>query len=52
MTSPTDKTNNCREAKKAKMGRKAKNKLRREGTTPVLFALNKPVSPSTTKSSS
>jgi hypothetical protein len=44
MTSPTDKTNRCRDAKKAKMGKKAKNKLRRTGTTPVLFALNKPTS--------
>lgn len=43
MTSPTDKTNRCREAKKVKMGKKAKNKLRRTGTTPALFALNKPL---------
>ncbi len=43
MTSPTDKTRRCRKAKKAKMGRKAKNKLRQVGTTPPLFALDKPV---------
>lgn len=42
MTSPTDKTWNRRYAKKIKMGRKAKNKLFRTGTTPTLFALNKP----------
>ena len=42
MTSPTDKTNRCREAKKVKMGKKAKNKVRKIGTTPALFALNKP----------
>ncbi len=41
MTSPTDKTNRRREAKKVKAGRKKKNQLRREGTTPELFALNK-----------
>ncbi|WP_186647306.1 hypothetical protein [Fluviispira vulneris] len=42
MTSPTDKTNRCREAKKVKMGKKDKNKLRKTGTTPSLFSLNKP----------
>lgn len=42
MTSPTDKTWNRRYAKKAKMGKKAKNKLLRTGTTPALFALDKP----------
>ena len=42
MTSPTDKTNRCREAKKAARGKKAKNALRRNGTTPTLFALVKP----------
>lgn len=42
MTSPTDKTWNRRYAKKAKMGRKSKNKLLKTGTTPALFALNKP----------
>jgi hypothetical protein len=42
MTSPTDKTWNRRYAKKAKMGRKSKNKLLKTGTTPPLFALNKP----------
>lgn len=44
MTSPTDKTENRREAKKVKAGKKVKNKLRRTGTTPKLFALDKPVS--------
>ena len=43
MTSPTDKTNNRRKAKKIKNGKKVKNKLRRTGTTPELFTLNKPV---------
>ena len=42
MTSPTDKTNRCREAKKVKMGKQAKNKLRKTGTTPKLVTLNKP----------
>lgn len=42
MTSPTDKTNRCRVAKKVKMGKKAKNLLRKTGTTPTLFSLNKP----------
>lgn len=42
MTSPTDKTWNRRVAKKVKAGKKAKNKLKTVGTTPVLFALNKP----------
>jgi hypothetical protein len=42
VTSPTDKTNRCRDAKKVKMGKKAKNKLRKTGTTPKLFTLNKP----------
>ncbi len=44
MTSPTDKTENRRTAKKVKGGKKAKNKLARVGTTPVLFALNNPIS--------
>ena len=43
MTSPTDKTENRRAAKKVKGGKQAKNKLRKVGTTPKLFALNKPV---------
>lgn len=43
MTSPTNKTKNCRRAKKVKQGQKHKNKVRVTGTTPVLFALNKPV---------
>jgi len=44
MTSPTDKTENCRKAKKVKGGKKSKNKLRKTGTTPKLFTLDKPVS--------
>lgn len=43
MTSPTNKTENCRQAKKIKSGKKTKNKLRKVGSTPPLFALNKPV---------
>ena len=43
MTSPTDKTENRREAKKVKGGKKSKNKLRKTGTTPKLFTLDKPV---------
>jgi hypothetical protein len=43
MTSPTDKTENRRLAKKVKAGQKAKNKLRKTGTTPKLFVLDKPV---------
>lgn len=43
MTSPTDKTENRRKAKKVKGGSKSKNKLRKTGTTPKLFALDKPV---------
>ena len=43
MTSPTDKTENRRDAKKVKAGKKSKNKLRKVGTTPALFSLNKPV---------
>jgi hypothetical protein len=43
MTSPTDKTKNRRRSKKIKNGYKRKNKLRVSGTTPELFALNKPV---------
>jgi hypothetical protein len=43
MTSPTDKTENRRKAKKVKAGHKLKNKLRKTGTTPELFALTKPV---------
>jgi len=43
MTSPTDKTENRRAAKKVKGGKKAKNKLSKVGTTPKLFALDKPV---------
>lgn len=42
MTSPTDKTENRRRAKKVKNGFKQKNKIRAKGTTPQLFALNKP----------
>lgn len=41
MTSPTDKTNNRRRSKKLKAGRKQKNQVRRQGTTPELFAPNK-----------
>lgn len=44
MTSPTDKTENRRAAKKVKAGKKSKNKLRKTGTTPKLFTLDKPVS--------
>ena len=43
MTSPTDKTENRRAAKKVKAGKASKNKLRRTGTTPKLYALDKPV---------
>jgi hypothetical protein len=43
MTSPTNKTKNRRKAKKVKQGQLQKNKVRAKGTTPVLFALNKPV---------
>jgi hypothetical protein len=43
MTSPTDKTENRRKAKKVKAGKKSKNLLRKTGTTPKLYALNKPV---------
>ena len=42
MTSPTDKTENRRRAKKISMGRLRKNKVRRQGSTPRLFALDKP----------
>lgn len=42
MTSPTDITNRRRAAKAAKGGTARKNKVRANGTTPVLFALNKP----------
>ena len=48
MTSPTDKTNNVRRAKKSKVGRKKKNKVRSIGTTPEAFALNKPDTPKST----
>lgn len=49
MTSPTDKTENRRLAKKVKGGKKSKNKLRKIGTTPALFALDKPVASSAKK---
>jgi hypothetical protein len=49
MTSPTDKTENRRKAKKVKAGQKSKNKLRKTGTTPKLFALDKPVTSGTVK---
>ncbi len=39
MTSPTEKTENRRAAKKVKNGKKRKNKLRAKGTTPPLFPL-------------
>ncbi len=42
MTSPTDKTENRRLAKKVKGGKQSKNKLRKTGTTPKLYALDKP----------
>lgn len=42
MTSPTDITNRRRAAKIAKRGTQRKNQVRATGTTPVLFALNKP----------
>jgi hypothetical protein len=42
MTSPTDITNRRRAAKIAKRGNARKNAVRAQGTTPVLFALNKP----------
>lgn len=48
MTSPTNKTRNRRAAKKAKMGRKRKNKVREIGTTPPLFSLNVQASAATT----
>ncbi len=45
MTSPTDKTENRRRAKKVKNGFKQKNKVRALGTTPELFKLDKPTKP-------
>jgi hypothetical protein len=42
MTSPTDITNRRRAAKIAKRGTPRKNQVRANGTTPLLFALNKP----------
>jgi hypothetical protein len=45
MTSPTDITERCRAAKKAAMGHKRKKALRKAGSTPQLFTLNKPVQP-------
>jgi len=41
MTSPTEKTEKRRKAKQLKSGRKRKNKVRMQGTTPELFALKK-----------
>jgi histone H1/5 len=43
MTSCTDKTEKRRSAKKFSGGQARKNKVRKEGTTPLLFSLNKPV---------
>jgi hypothetical protein len=42
MTSPTDITNRRRAAKAAKRGTARKNQVRANGTTPLLFVLNKP----------
>lgn len=42
MTSPTDITKKRRAAKAVKAGQKRKNKVRREGTTPQIFKLDKP----------
>ncbi len=42
MTSPTDITENRRAAKKAACGQARKKKIAKNGSTPVLFALNKP----------
>lgn len=47
MTSPTAKTETRRQIRKTKMGNKRKNAVRRTGTTPTLFALNKPVTAGT-----
>ena len=43
MSSPTNKTRNIRRAKKMSIGKKQKNKIRREGSTPRLLKLDKPV---------
>jgi hypothetical protein len=45
MTSPTDRSKNVRRAKRSSLGRKQKNKILREGTTPRLLSLDKPVQP-------
>lgn len=42
MTSPTGKTKVRRTLRKKAMGKKRKNVVRKTGTTPVTFALNKP----------
>ncbi len=44
MTSPTDITTRRRKAKTMKGGNARKNVVRRVGTTPPLFKLDKPVS--------
>ncbi len=49
MTSPTDITENRRTAKKIAGGKERKKKIAKNGSTPQLFALNKPV-PGTEKS--
>lgn len=43
MTSPSDITKRRRKARAAAQGRLRKNKQSRVGTTPKLFALDKPV---------
>jgi hypothetical protein len=43
MTSPSDITKNRRKAREIRRGRTRKNKVNREGTTPELFKLDKPV---------
>jgi hypothetical protein len=45
MTSPTDKSKNVRRAKRSSLGRKQKNKILRDGTTPKLLTLDRPVTP-------
>jgi hypothetical protein len=49
MTSPTDITEKRRAAKKAACGQARKKKIAKTGSTPVLFALNKPTAGETKK---
>lgn len=52
MTSCTGKTKVRRALRKAAMGNKRKNAVRRDGTTSPLFALNKPTASETAKKGS